>query len=143
MCIGRVSPGNSTRGGAGIYSSGRRGVVSSSCTLGPPSVSMSPRYCDTAHTNTLYSQYMYQVLCCWQQMKPSLVFSSLRLLFSLHYSPTGDRKAISKDMSAIGSDSWNAHFSLPSAFSSSVFSLFCNEASLSAGSNLSFSLLFS
>ena len=59
--------------------------------------------------------------CCWQQMKPSLVFSSLRLLFSLHYSPTGDRKAISKDMSAIGSDSWNAHFSLPSAFSSCVF----------------------
>ena len=34
---------------------------------------MSPRYCDTAHTNTLYSQYMYQVLCCWQQMKSSLV----------------------------------------------------------------------
>ena len=55
---------------------GKNWSIIRSCLLGPPSVSMSPRYCDTAHTNTLYSQYMYQVLCCWQctiyQMKPSM-----------------------------------------------------------------------
>ena len=68
MCIGKVSPGNSTR--AGIYSSGMSwGAVS--CTLGTPdpSASMSPRYCSKVltHCSThVLHTVVYQVLG-WQR----------------------------------------------------------------------------